>query len=41
MCAAAITAGMTAKQLAMADLGYAPPFNFVWDPVQLAAGMLK
>ncbi len=41
MCALAIDAGVTASQLALADLGYAPPFNYVWDPVQLAAGMVK
>ena len=41
MCALAIDAGVTCPQLAMADLGYAPPFNYVWDPVQLAAGMVK
>ncbi len=41
MCALAIDAGVTAPQLALADLGYAPPFNYVWDPVQLAAGMVK
>ena len=41
LCALAIDAGVTCPQLAMADLGYAPPFNYVWDPVQLAAGMVK
>lgn len=41
LCALAIDAGVTAPQLSMADLGYAPPFNYVWDPVQLAAGMVK
>ena len=41
MCALAIDASVTCPQLAMADLGYAPPFNYVWDPVQLAAGMVK
>lgn len=35
--ATAITAGMTADQLAEADLSYAPPFSPVWDPVQIAA----
>lgn len=41
LCALAIDAGVTCPQLAMTDLGYAPPFNYVWDPVQLAAGMVK
>ena len=41
LCALAIEANMTCAQLAMADLGYAPPFTYVWDPVQLAAGMAK
>ncbi len=41
VCAMAVDAGVTCPQLAMSDLGYAPPFNYVWDPVQLAAGMVK
>jgi hypothetical protein len=28
---------MTVGDLAMTDLGYAPPFSSVWDPVQIAA----
>ena len=28
---------MTVDDLAMTDLGYAPPFSSVWDPVQVAA----
>ena len=35
--AAAITARMTARDLAFLDLSYAPPFSPVWDPVQIAA----
>ncbi|MGW7356911.1 FAD-dependent oxidoreductase [Streptomyces sp. NPDC054802] len=35
--AVALTAGMTVEQLTMLDLGYAPPFSPVWDPVQVAA----
>ncbi|WP_130797851.1 FAD-dependent oxidoreductase [Streptomyces otsuchiensis] len=35
--AVALTAGMTAADLTMLDLGYAPPFSPVWDPVQVAA----
>ncbi|HEY7857485.1 MAG TPA: FAD-dependent oxidoreductase [Candidatus Nanopelagicales bacterium] len=31
---------MTARELAMADLAYAPPFSPVWDPVQIAARAL-
>ncbi len=36
-CALALWNGMTAADLAMADLSYAPPFSPVWDPVQIAA----
>jgi hypothetical protein len=28
---------MSADDLAMSDLAYAPPFSPVWDPVQIAA----
>ncbi|MCS0635499.1 FAD-dependent oxidoreductase [Streptomyces sp. LP05-1] len=35
--AVALTAGMTVEQLVALDLGYAPPFSPVWDPVQVAA----
>ncbi|MFE4667146.1 FAD-dependent oxidoreductase [Streptomyces sp. NPDC056716] len=35
--AVALTAGMTVEQLTMLDLGYAPPFSPVWDPVLVAA----
>ena len=35
--AVAAAAGMDATDLVMADLGYAPPFSSVWDPVQTAA----
>jgi pyruvate/2-oxoglutarate dehydrogenase complex dihydrolipoamide dehydrogenase (E3) component len=37
--ATAIWAGMTAEDLSMSDLSYAPPFSPVWDPVALAAGV--
>jgi NADPH-dependent 2,4-dienoyl-CoA reductase/sulfur reductase-like enzyme len=36
-CALALWNGMTAADLAMSDLSYAPPFSPVWDPVQIAA----
>jgi len=39
-CATALWAQMTAGQLVMSDLGYAPPFSSVWDPVQVAARAL-
>ena len=39
-CATALWAGMTAGDLMMSDLGYAPPFSSVWDPVQVAARAL-
>ncbi|WP_129293696.1 FAD-dependent oxidoreductase [Streptomyces lydicus] len=35
--AVALTAGMTVEQMIMLDLGYAPPFSPVWDPVLVAA----
>ncbi|MGG8406904.1 FAD-dependent oxidoreductase [Streptomyces sp. 12297] len=35
--AVALTAGMTVEQVASLDLGYAPPFSPVWDPVLVAA----
>lgn len=33
----ALTAGMTVDQMTALDLGYAPPFSPVWDPVLVAA----
>ncbi len=38
--ATAITVGLTAAQVAMLDLAYAPPFSPVWDPVQIACRKL-
>ncbi len=38
--ATALTAGMTLKELIDLDLGYAPPFSLVWDPVQIAGRSL-
>ncbi|MFJ6718869.1 FAD-dependent oxidoreductase [Streptomyces sp. NPDC091259] len=35
--AVALTAGMTVEQVVSLDLGYAPPFSPVWDPIQVAA----
>ncbi|MEU5757475.1 FAD-dependent oxidoreductase [Nocardia sp. NPDC047648] len=35
--AVALTARMTVEQMTMLDLGYAPPFSPVWDPVLVAA----
>jgi NADPH-dependent 2,4-dienoyl-CoA reductase/sulfur reductase-like enzyme len=35
--ATAIQAGMTADEVVELDLGYAPPFGPVWDPVHLVA----
>ncbi|MEU4352729.1 FAD-dependent oxidoreductase [Streptomyces sp. NPDC023838] len=35
--AVALTAGMTVEQVVTLDLGYAPPFSPVWDPVLVAA----
>jgi NADPH-dependent 2,4-dienoyl-CoA reductase/sulfur reductase-like enzyme len=36
-CALALWNEMTASELAMSDLSYAPPFSPVWDPIQIAA----
>nr|WP_243239544.1 hypothetical protein [Sulfobacillus harzensis] len=38
--ATALTAEMTVADLLDLDLGYAPPFSDVWDPVQVAARVL-
>ena len=35
--AALLATGRTADDLASLDLGYAPPFSSVWDPLQVAA----
>lgn len=35
--AVALTAGMTVEGMTALDLGYAPPFSPVWDPVLVAA----
>lgn len=35
--AVALTAGMTVEQMTALDLGYAPPFSPVWDPVLVAS----
>ncbi|MFC9278995.1 FAD-dependent oxidoreductase [Streptomyces collinus] len=35
--AVALTASMTVEQMTALDLGYAPPFSPVWDPVLVAA----
>lgn len=36
-CAIALWSELTAADLMMADLGYAPPYSSVWDPLQVAA----
>ncbi|SHF36288.1 Pyruvate/2-oxoglutarate dehydrogenase complex, dihydrolipoamide dehydrogenase (E3) component [Desulfacinum infernum DSM 9756] len=38
--AAAITAGLTAQEVSELDLGYAPPFSPLWDPLIIAARLL-
>lgn len=38
--ATALTAGMTADEVAYLDLAYAPPFSPTWDPVQIACRKL-
>ena len=39
--AAAISGGLTAKQLRYQDFCYAPPFATVWDPVNILANTAK
>jgi len=39
--ALAITKGVTAKELSQMDFAYSPPFNQVWDPLQVAANQIK
>ena len=38
--ATALAARMTVEDLVSLDLGYAPPFSSVWDPIQVAARQL-
>jgi NADPH-dependent 2,4-dienoyl-CoA reductase/sulfur reductase-like enzyme len=38
--ATGLTRGMQAGELAALDLAYSPPYNSVWDPIQIAAGKL-
>lgn len=40
-CALAIDCKMTCEALALADMGYTPPFTYLWDPIQVAASMVK
>lgn len=35
--AVALTARLTVEQMTALDLGYAPPFSPVWDPILVAA----
>lgn len=39
--AAIVTAGMGIEDLSMLDLGYAPPFAPVWDPLIVAANIIS
>ncbi len=39
--AAMIQAGFTTKDVFFADLGYAPPFTPIWDPIVVSARVLK
>jgi len=39
--ATAITARMTVRQIGQLDLGYAPPFAPVYDPILIAADELQ
>jgi NADPH-dependent 2,4-dienoyl-CoA reductase/sulfur reductase-like enzyme len=38
--ATALYSGLTVEELTRLDLAYAPPFNSVWDPIQVAATTL-
>jgi NADPH-dependent 2,4-dienoyl-CoA reductase/sulfur reductase-like enzyme len=38
--ATALYAGLTVEELTRLDLAYAPPFNSVWDPIQVTATKL-
>ncbi|MDP9370452.1 MAG: FAD-dependent oxidoreductase [Chloroflexota bacterium] len=38
--ATALHAGLSVEDLTRLDLAYAPPFNSVWDPIQVAATVL-
>lgn len=38
--ATALYTGLTIEELTQLDLAYAPPFNSVWDPIQVAATAL-
>lgn len=37
--AAAVQTGMTVEEISRLDLGYAPPFATVWDPILIAANV--
>jgi 3-phenylpropionate/trans-cinnamate dioxygenase ferredoxin reductase subunit len=39
--AVAVQDGLTVGELERRDLGYAPPFSPVWDPVLVAAKVLN
>lgn len=41
MLAIAIHAGLSAPEMGMVDLAYAPPFSSVWDAVHIAANAVK
>jgi len=39
--ATALEGGMTVSEVERLDLGYAPPFSPVWDPILVAAKVLN
>ncbi len=39
--AAIIQAGFTTRDVFFTDIGYAPPFNPIWDPITVSARVLK
>jgi hypothetical protein len=41
MLALALHQGMTLEAISQLDLAYAPPFGPVWDPLLVAANLLK
>ncbi len=36
-----IQGGFTTRDVFFADLGYAPPFTPIWDPIVVSARILK
>lgn len=39
--AVAVSQGMSAQEFSQLDLAYSPPYNSVWDPLQVATNIIK